>query len=103
MKWKFIARFALVGFSVAVLMASTRLYLLHAHSSWLYSRDSAWYDVLTFAVWPGAIYLMILQSREPIPTVVAVFSIAIVFNALIYGAVGWLVWKTATAMRWVEK
>ena len=103
MMWKFITRFALVGFSVAVLMASINLYLLHAHSAWVYSPNNGWYDVLILAVWPSAIGLMVLQTRDPVSDVVAIYSIAIVFNALIYGAVGWLVWIAAKTMRWIEK
>jgi hypothetical protein len=69
----------------------------------MYSRDSGWYDVLTLTVWPSATGLMVLETRDPLSDVVAIFSIAIVLNALIYAAVGWLVWMAAKAIGWVEK
>lgn len=102
MKKKIILVSAACGFFIASILAAIRIYLLHSYPLYLYSDSAAWFQILTFILWPSAFYLTVLQdSSEPLKVVVKVWSIAILFNALIYVPVGWLVWRFARYMELV--
>jgi|ERR1035438_372843 hypothetical protein len=58
-----------------------------------------WFDTLTFILWPGAFYLTLLQSEEPAKVAFVVWSIAVLFNPVIYAAVGWLVWQLGRVVK----
>jgi hypothetical protein len=36
-----------------------------------------------------------MAGKEPVKVAVVVWSVAVVFNALIYGLVGWVVWRVS--------
>ena len=52
-----------------------------------------WFDTLTIILWPGAFYLSIMVAKEPLKVTVVVWSIAILFNPIIYGFIGWVIWR----------
>ena len=102
MKKKFLISFALCGLGVAILLAAARIYMLHNASPHDDVLNEGWFDILTLILWPSAIYLGILKSAEPAKVVFVVYSIAVSSNAIIYGGVGWLVWRFARFMELVK-
>jgi hypothetical protein len=101
MKRKFVVRFALGGLGVALVLTGIRLYILHYEPLYFGTDGGDWFELLTLIFWPGAFYLTVLQDKEPAKVVFVVLSIAILFNGMIYGAVGWLVWRFARFMELV--
>ena len=93
MKKKIITTFSLVGLFVAIILAAIRIYMLRHEQEYGDALYSGWFTTLTLLFWPGAFYLSILMQEEPIKVVVKVWTIAILFNPLIYGIIGWTVWR----------
>jgi hypothetical protein len=91
MRWKFVRLFSLAGLAVAILLAMIRVSLS--------APDATWFDTLTLALWSSAFYLAVLQAREQVKIVAAAYAIAISLNPLVYGAVGWLVWRTLRTLK----
>ena len=97
-----IVTFGLIGFFVAILLAAIRLYMLRHQAQYLDVIYGGWFDTLTLIFWPSSFYLTILVDKEPPKTVAAVLGIAILFNPLIYGFVGWVVWRISKAVNTVR-
>jgi hypothetical protein len=95
---KIIVIFGACGLAIAILLAVIRIYLLSQYPDVVYG-DGEWFDTFTLILWPGAFYLTVMQAKEPITKVVAVCSIAILANALIYAFVGWIVWRAGRFLR----
>ena len=93
MKKTLIVTFALFGLFVAIMLAAIRLYMLRHEPQYLDALYGGWFDTLTLILWPGAFYLSIMVAEEPLKVAVVVWSIAILFNPLIYGFVGWVIWR----------
>jgi hypothetical protein len=101
MKKKFLVTFTLCGLGIALVLTAVRLYILR-HDPLYFDGDGAWFDTLSLILWPSVFYLSVLQDEEPAKTVFVVWSIAVLFNAIIYGAAGWLVWRFARFMELVK-
>jgi predicted Kef-type K+ transport protein len=93
MKKKLVITFGIFGLFVAVVLASIRIYMLLHESEYGDALYSEWFTSLTLFLWPSAFYLSILMEKEPIKVVIKVWTIAILFNPLIYGTIGWTVWR----------
>jgi hypothetical protein len=74
---------------------NSHLHALSTSGCWLWGL----FDTLTLILWPSAFYLTVLQAKEPITVTVAVWALAIFFNALIYACVGWTVWCVSRLLR----
>jgi MFS family permease len=101
MKKKFLVTLALCGLGIALVLAAVRLYIPD-HDPLYFYGDGEWFNTLSLILWPSVFYLAILQYEDPAKVVFVVWSIAILFNAIIYGAVGWLVWRFARFMKLVR-
>jgi|SRR5277367_3064433 hypothetical protein len=93
MKKKLIMTFSLFGLFVAVVLAAIRIYMLLHEPEYSDALYSEWFTILTLVLWPSAFYLSILMEKEPMKVVITVWSVAILFNPLIYGIIGWAVWR----------
>jgi hypothetical protein len=93
-KRKFLFAFGCGGFVVAIVLFVIRFYLLR-HDP-LYG---GWFDILTVALWPGAFYLLILQSSEPSKVIFFVYSVAVTLNVVIYTLIGWLIFSITTRIQ----
>jgi hypothetical protein len=100
-KKKFVLTFALSGLSIAIVLAAVRLYILH-HAPMYFYGDGVWFNVLSLILWPSVSYLALVESETPAKVAFVMWSVAILFNAVIYGAVGWLVWRFARFMELVR-
>ena len=94
-KKRLIVTFALVGLFVAIILAAIRIYMLMHESEYGDAMYGGWFDIVTLVLWPSAFYLSILMEKESASVVIKVWTIAILFNPLIYAAVGWLIWRIA--------
>jgi hypothetical protein len=83
--------FSLIGLAVAVVLAAIRIYMLLHQPEYDDALYSEWFTILTLVLWPSAFYLSILMEKEPASVVVKIWTIAILFNPLIYAGVGWTV------------
>jgi hypothetical protein len=101
-KRKFVLAFGSVGIIVAVLLGAVRLCILHYSPESLHGGEFGWLDTLTLTLWPSAFYLTVLQAKEHTGAQVIVWGLAIVFNAPIYGLVGWFAWRLSKAMNLVR-
>ena len=101
MKKKFVLTFALCGLGIALVLGALRLYILH-HDPLYFYGDGEWFNTLSLILWPSVSYLAILQYADSTKEAVIVWSVAILFNAIVYGAVGWLVWRFAKFMELVR-
>jgi hypothetical protein len=82
--------FGCVGLIVAIVLLVVRFYL--ANHDPLYGGS---FDMFTVILWPGAFYLLVLQTSEPPKVVFVVYSIAVLLNVVIYTLIGWAVWSIA--------
>jgi hypothetical protein len=98
MKKTLIVTFSLSGLFIAIVLLVIRLYMLHHEPFYRDVLYGGWFDTLTLILWPGAFYLTVMQSREPLKEVIFVCSIAILFNPLIYGLVGWVFWRVSEGL-----
>jgi hypothetical protein len=94
-KKRLIVTFALVGLFVAIILAAIRIYMRMHESEYGDAIYGGWFDIVTLVLWPSAFYLSILMEKESASVVIKVWTIAILFNPLIYAAVGWLIWRIA--------
>jgi hypothetical protein len=101
MKKKFVVTFALIGLCVALVLAAVRLYILHHEPLYFYG-DGAWFNTLSLILWPSVAYLALVQYEDPAKVAFVMWSVAVLFNAIIYGAVGWLMWRFARLMELVK-
>jgi hypothetical protein len=95
MKKKIVIGFASFGFFMAIVLAAVRLFMLYHAAEYGDVLYGQFFTYFTLALWPGSFYLTILQAKEPVQTVVVVWIVAIVFNAVWYGFVGWVFSKVA--------
>jgi hypothetical protein len=98
-KRKFLFSFGCAGFFIAVLLAGIRLYMLYHEPQYQDVMYGGWFDTLTLILWPSAFYLTLLQSEEPAKVAFVVWSVAVLFNPLIYAVVGWLVWRLGRVVK----
>lgn len=101
MKKKFVGRFALCGLAIALVLAAVRLYILHHEPLYFYG-DGMWFNTLSLILWPSVSYLALIEYKDPAKVVFVMWSVAILFNAIIYGVAGWLVWRFARFMELVR-
>ncbi len=102
MKKTLIVTFGLLGLFVAIVLAAIRLYMLYHEPQYRDVLYGAWFDTLTLILWPSSFYLTVMVSKEPPKVAVVVWSIAILLNPLIYGFVGWVVWRILKAVSPVQ-
>ena|SRR2546422_8175677 len=95
MKKTVIVTFSLFGLFVAIVLAAVRLYMLHHEPLYRGVLYGAWFDTLTLILWPGSFYLTVMVAKEPAKTAFVVWSIAVLFNPVIYGFVGWFFWRVS--------
>jgi hypothetical protein len=100
-KKKFVVIFALCGLGIALVLGAVRLYILHHQPLYFYG-DGEWFNTLSLILWPSVSYLALVEYEDPVKVVFVMWSVAIAFNAVIYGAVGWLVWRFARFMELVR-
>jgi hypothetical protein len=93
MKKALIVTFGLLGLFVAILLAAIRLYMLRHGPQYRDVLYGGWFDTLTLILWPSSFYLTVMVGKEPPKVAVVVWSIAVLFNPLIYGFVGWVIWR----------
>ncbi len=96
-KKKFVLTFALCGLAIALVLAAVRLYILH-HDPMYFYGEGEWFNSLSLILWPSVFYLALVEYEDPAKVVFVMWSVAIAFNAVIYGAVGWLVCRIARFM-----
>ena len=95
MKKTIIVTFSLFGLFVAILLAGVRLYMLYHEPRYRDVLYGGWFDTLTLIFWPRSFYLTVMVGKEPVKVAVVVWSVAVLFNALVYGLVGWVVWRVS--------
>jgi len=95
MKKTLIVTFSLVGLFIAIVLAAVRLYMLHHEPHYRDVLYGSWFDTLTLILWPSSFYLTIMVSNEPAKTGFVVWSIAVLFNPIIYGFAGWFFWRVS--------
>jgi hypothetical protein len=75
---------------------------IHAYRSAVRSHDfhfKAILDEVAIPFWPGIFYTMLIETGDPIRRVIAIWAIAALSNAVLYGFVGWLVWRLIAYIR----
>jgi len=91
--------FCCAGFFIAVLLAGIRLYMLYHEPQYQHVMYGGWFDTLTLILWPRRFLLTLLQSEGPAKVAFVVWSVAVLFNPVIYAAVGWLLWQLGTVAK----
>ena len=98
MKKKFVLRFGLLGLVVALTLAGIRLYALSHQPQYKEFLYGDWkFNAATLIFWPGAFYLSVLESEEPVKVAIVVWGVAVLTNPLLYGFIGWISWRIAKA------
>lgn len=86
---RFVAVATAVGIAVPLAWLAVYWTFLQGNPARINSIMSGWhFDRVLVAVWPSWLFLI----ADPEETSVAIPAAAIAVNALLYGAVGWLVW-----------
>lgn len=88
-QWRFVVWAVGVGVAIPALWLVVQRVFLSSDPSLSYLILSTYrFDRVLLALWPSSILLM----ADPEGQSVAIPTVAITANAVLYGAVGWLVW-----------
>lgn len=99
MKREFLFGCGCVGLFVAILLAGVRLYMLYHEPQYQDVMYGGWFDTITLILWPGAFYLTVMQSKEPVKIAFFVWTVAVLLNPAIYAIVGWSLWRLSRAVK----
>jgi hypothetical protein len=92
-KRRLVVTCSVLGLFIAVSFAAARLYMLSRAPLYESALYGGWFDTMTLIFWPSSFYLTVMVGKATVGRAIIVWSIAILFNAPIYGGVGWLIWR----------
>ena len=95
---RFVAVAAAIGVAVPVIWMAVYWAFLHGNPALIHSvRSAVHFDRVLIVLWPS--WLFLVADPEERSVVIPVAAIAV--NAVLYGAVGWLVWFGLNRRRFV--
>lgn len=87
-----------VGVAIPLVWLAVYWLFLRGNSALINSvMSDGYFDRVLIAIWPSWLFLI----ADPDERSIAVLTAAIVVNALLYGAIGWLVWFGLNRRRFV--